>query len=97
MTAAEERVRGAVLGILGRIAPEADPARLPPDAPLRRELDLDSVDFQNFTILLCRELGIDIAERDAQRLTSIEACVARLTPLLVTPGRSADRGNGPHS
>jgi acyl carrier protein len=97
MTAAEERVRGAVLGVLGRIAPEADPAGLPPDAPLRRELDLDSVDFQNFTILLCRELGIDIPERDAQRLTSIGACIALLTPLVLTRDRSADRGSGPRS
>ena len=60
------------------IAPEADLSALPPDANLRRELDLDSIDFQNFVIRLCKELKIDIPDRDAAKLTSLACCVEYL-------------------
>jgi acyl carrier protein len=78
MNATEQRARDAVLTILAGIAPEADLSRLPPDANLRRELDLDSIDFQNFVIRLCKELTIDIPERDATRLTTLACCVEYL-------------------
>ncbi len=81
------RVRDAVASILAGIAPEADLSSVPPDANLRRELDLDSIDFQNFVIRLCRELKLDIPERDAARLTTLAGCVEYLSARL--PGASA--------
>jgi acyl carrier protein len=70
------RIREAVAKILAGIAPEADLTGLPPAANLRRELDLDSVDFQRFLAGLARELGRDIPDRDAGGLTSLAACEA---------------------
>ena len=72
----EEKIRAAVLEILGGIAPEADLTSLQPDANFRRELDLDSVDFQTFTIRLSKALGAHIPDRDSGRLTTLAACVA---------------------
>lgn len=69
-------IRDAVTRVLGRIAPEADLAAVPPEANLRRELDLDSIDFQNFLIGLARALGRDIPAGEAGRLTSLAACQA---------------------
>jgi acyl carrier protein len=77
MTTRDE-VQAAALEVLGSIAPEADLAALSPEADLRRTLDLDSIDFQNFLIGLSRALGSDIADREAAALTSLRACMDRL-------------------
>ena len=64
--------------LLGRIAPEADLDHVPPQASLRRELDLDSMDFLNFVIGLHAELGIDIPEADYGKLATLEGGVEYL-------------------
>ena len=68
-------VRGQVLALLSRIAPEADLARLPADASLRDELDIDSIDQLNFAIALGREFDIEIPQNDLPRLGTVEGCV----------------------
>jgi acyl carrier protein len=74
----ERMIRRTVLEILGGIAPEADLAALAPEANFRRELDLDSMDFQNFVIRLGKGLAVHIPDRDAAKLTTLEACVRYL-------------------
>lgn len=76
--ASRDEVRAAALDVLGGIAPEADLAALRSDANLRRELDLDSVDFQNFLIGLTKALGVDVPDREAASLTTLGACMDRL-------------------
>lgn len=78
MTHSPDDVRATVLGVLGGIAPEADLAALDPRANLRRALDLDSVDFQNFLIGLVKATGVDIPDRVAPSLVTLDACVAHL-------------------
>ena len=75
MSATEEQVRAVVLKTLGGIAPEADLSTVAADANLRRELDLDSIDFQNFLIGVSRELKVDVPERGAAKLTTLAGCV----------------------
>lgn len=72
----DEKIRAMVREVLSGIAPEADLSRLLPDANFRRELDLDSVDFQTFIIRLSKALGAHIPDRDSGRLTTLAACVA---------------------
>ena len=76
--ATRDEVRAAALAVLGGIAPEADLTALGADVPLRRGLDLDSVDFQNFLIGLTQALGVEIADREAAALTTLTACMDRL-------------------
>ena len=76
--ATREEVRSAALAVLGGIAPDAELATLAADTPLRRVLDLDSVDFQNFLIGLTKSLGVDIPDREAASLTTLAACMDRL-------------------
>ena len=76
--ATREEVRAAAVAVLGGIAPEADLAALRAAANLRRELDLDSVDFQNYLIGLTKALGVDIPDREAASLTTLAACMDRL-------------------
>jgi acyl carrier protein len=55
---------------LGRIAPEIDATKLAPDAELREELDIDSMDFLNLVTALCERLEIDIPETDYPKLAT---------------------------
>ena len=74
----EAAIRAAVAETLRQIAPEVDLSGVPDTANLRRELDLDSVDFQNFVIGLGKSLHIAIADRDAAELVTLAGCLALL-------------------
>lgn len=78
MSAVADRgaIRVAVLRELKRLAPEADLAGLEADAPLRRALDLDSVDFLNLILALHRATGIEVPEQDYPALATVDGCVA---------------------
>jgi acyl carrier protein len=76
MTADE--IRTTILRVLGEIAPEADPARIDPDASLRDQLDLDSMDVLNVMIALHEALHVDIPETDYAKLATLNGAVAYL-------------------
>jgi acyl carrier protein len=71
-------LRQIVLAELGRIAPELDPAALRADAPLRDQVDVDSMDFLHFVVALHDRLGVDIPEAEYGKLSSIDAIVSYL-------------------
>jgi acyl carrier protein len=74
-----EEIRTHVVAALTRVAPElragggAGALALRRDAPLRDQVDLDSMDFLNFVVALHERLGIDIPEADYPRLSSLDA------------------------
>ena len=74
----EAEIRALVLHQLGNIAPEADPASIDADAPIRDELDIDSMDFLNFVIALHERLKVDIPEVDYPKLSSVNGAVSYL-------------------
>jgi acyl carrier protein len=74
----DDEIRARVLEVLARIAPELDPAELAPDANLRDQLDVDSMDFLNFVIGLHKAFGVEVPETDYRRLLTLEDCVAYL-------------------
>jgi acyl carrier protein len=74
MTPAE--IRQVVLHALRSVAPEMDPAAIQPDAALRSQLDIDSMDALNFFIRLHDRLGVDIPEADYRKLNTLNECVA---------------------
>jgi acyl carrier protein len=73
MTRAE--LRQAVLEALTEIAPEARQSEIDSAAPLRDQLDIDSMDFINFVISLDVSVGVTVPESDYGRLTTLDACV----------------------
>jgi acyl carrier protein len=80
MTHAE--IREAVLRALVAVAPEADPATLRPDIPLRDQLDLDSMDSLNVVVGIHEELGVDIPEAEWARLQTLDEVVEYLASAL---------------
>jgi acyl carrier protein len=75
-------VRSTVLEALSSVAPEADTASLEADVPFRDQLDIDSMDFLNFLIKLSEELGVEVPEKDATQLGSLDECVVYLEAAL---------------
>ena len=72
----DDAIRAGVLATLQAIAPEVADAPPRPDAPLRREVDLDSMDWLNVIVGLHERFGIAIPESDYARLTTLDAVVA---------------------
>lgn len=77
-----DEIRNAVIQALSSIAPEFDPRNLPPDAVLRQELDLDSMDFLNFVIGLHDSVGINVPEQDYAKLSTLNGAVDYLATRL---------------
>ena len=67
-----DELREAILATLRTIAPEVEAGDIEPGAPLRDQVDLDSMDWLNFLIGLNQRLGIDIPESDYRSLTTVE-------------------------
>ena len=74
-----DEIRDTVLRCLAAIAPEADLSRLLPNASIRDELDIDSVDFLNFVIALHDKLQVDIPETEYAKIATLEKCVEYLS------------------
>lgn len=71
-----DEIRAAVLKLLARIAPEADSASLLGDVPIRRQIDLDSMDSLNVLAGLAEVFAIEVPECDYGRLQTVDDMVA---------------------
>jgi acyl carrier protein len=65
--------REVVVGVLGRIAPEIDPATIDPQDELQVQCDLDSMDFLTLVEGVSTVVGRDIPERDYPQLMSLQS------------------------
>lgn len=70
-----DEIRAAIFAVLGEIAPEADPAAIAADQPLRDQIDIDSFDFLNVIIRLHETLGVDIPEKDYAELLTLNGAL----------------------
>jgi acyl carrier protein len=77
-----DEITALLIDELGRIAPEIDAAQLDPDADLREELDIDSMDFLNLVTALSDQLEIDIPEVDYPSLATFAHVVEYLAQKL---------------
>lgn len=70
-----DEIRTKVIAALAAVVPELDPRELEAETPLRDQLDIDSMDFLNFTIGLHKAFGIEIPEADSRQLATLAGCV----------------------
>lgn len=70
-----------------RIAPEVEPAEIDPDAELRTQIEIDSMDFLNIVQAIYDETGVDIPERDYPKLGTVNA-LAGYVSAAPTAGRT---------
>ena len=81
-----DEIRKTVLKSLGDVAPDADLVSLKPDWDIREELDIDSMDFLNFMVALKEALGVEVPEKDYDKVGTINACVDYLARRLGQKG-----------
>jgi len=72
-------IRQTVLRLLGEIAPEADLTALKPGVSFRDQLDIDSMDFLNFVIMIHKNFGVEIPEADYPKYGTLNGCVEQLS------------------
>jgi acyl carrier protein len=57
--------------ILHSIAPETDPTSLAPEADIREELDIDSMDFLRYATAVSEQFGVDVPEADYPEICTL--------------------------
>lgn len=72
-------IRQTVLRLLSEIAPETDLTALKPGVSFRDQLDIDSMDFLNFVIMIHKTFGVEIAEADYPKYGTLNGCVEQLS------------------
>ena len=75
----ENELRAIVVDTLMRIAPEVAADELDAARPLRKQVDLDSMDWLNFLIALDERLAVDIPEADYTKLVTLNDVVRYLS------------------
>lgn len=68
--------KSRVLAIIKSIAPELDASTLRPDQSLRRQIDLDSMDWLNVLMAIHEKLHVNIPETDYGKLGTLNDLVA---------------------
>lgn len=78
----QETLRTRMLAIIKTLAPETDTAALVDSVPLRKQIDLDSMDWINVLAAIEEQLGVKIPESDYGNLATLERIVAYLAQRL---------------
>ncbi len=74
----QEQLRSALLAIIKTLAPETDTGQIVGKLPLRKQINLDSMDWLNVLAAIHERLGVDIPETDYGHLATLDSLVAYL-------------------
>lgn len=77
-----EDIKDVILEIIADIDEEADFASLDANAPLRDQLELDSMDFLDIVMELRKRYKLQIPEEEYPQLATLTSCVNYLEPKL---------------
>ncbi len=77
-----EEIKDVILEIIEDIDEDAEFDNLDADAPLRDQLDLDSMDFLDIVMELRKRYQLQIPEDEYPELASLTSCVNYLEPKL---------------
>jgi len=79
MSVDRDALAAGLLELLGKIAPEIEPAEIDRAKLLRHQVDLDSMDWLNFLIAISERYGVQIPESDYARLARLNDLLDYLT------------------
>jgi acyl carrier protein len=77
-----------IAAVLATIAPEADLATIDSSAPLREQLDIDSMDFLRLLTGLHARTGVSVPESDYAKCATLDG----LERVLIERTPTAERG-----
>ena len=76
----KEEIVLAVKDIIATIAPDEELDGLTLEAPLRDQIELDSMDFLDIVMELRKRYGVQVPEEDYGELSSLGGCANYLEP-----------------
>jgi acyl carrier protein len=68
-----------MVAVIAEVAPNADTTTLKGNEDMRLALDLDSMDFLNLLAGLHERGGVEVPDRDASKLFTLDGAVAYLS------------------
>lgn len=77
-----DKIKDLIIEIIQDIDEDASTGNLNPDAELRDQLDLDSMDFLDIVMELRKRYKLQIPEEEYPRLATLNSCVDYLEPKL---------------
>ncbi len=77
----ETAIQKIILEIVAHIAPDEDVSGIDPQEPLRKQLELDSMDFLDIVMELRKRYKIEVPEADYGHLASLKSCSEYLLPI----------------
>ena len=72
----EAELKQVILETLAEAAPGSDVSRINPAISFRDQIEIDSIDFMNFVLLLEKRLNLKVPEIDYPKLSSLNGCLA---------------------
>ena len=72
----EEALIRDILEALAEAAPGSDVSSINPAISFRDQIEIDSIDFMNFVLLLEKRLNLKVPEIDYPKLSSLNGCLA---------------------
>lgn len=79
-----QEARYLIFEALGDIAPEVDPDDVDDSLDLTEQLDIDSMDYLTWMILISEKTGLDIPQQDVSRFLTIDGAVSYLVDQLAS-------------
>ena len=77
-TMTAEELKGTIFEVLHQVAPEVHLDGLDPDMDMRSALDIDSLDYLTFLIVLNEKVHVNVQETDCRQLTTLNGLVGCL-------------------
>jgi len=74
----EEALIQSILEALAEAAPGSDVSSINPAINFRDQIEIDSIDFLNFVLLLEKKLDLKVPEIDYPKLSSLDGCLSFL-------------------
>ena len=74
----QAQIRAKMLEIIKALAPETDIGKIVGDLPLRKQIELDSMDWLNVLEAIRERLGVNVPEKDYGKLGTLDSIVANL-------------------
>lgn len=75
-----DKLKQAILSIIQDILPDESFATLDPNAKLRDQIGLDSMDFLDIVMELRKRYGVEVPETDYPQLATLNSCLDYLEP-----------------
>jgi acyl carrier protein len=88
----EEELKQIILAALGEAVPGSDVDEVDAGVSFRDQIEIDSIDFLTFVLILEKKLGLKVPEIDYPKLSSLSGCLTYFESGRGTAAEAAEQG-----